>query len=118
MAGPGLTLRKVLAAASESDGVCWGWETYGAALFQHQGTACPCHTAKLSQPHLCAGQFRGATPSCPGSLLQEYEDRHPYLQLHSFPHVPAQLGTQPLAPADGVAGHKCLMKQSGVICLG
>lgn len=58
------------------------------------------------------------TPSCPGSLLQEYEDRHPYLQLHSFPHVPAQLGTQPLAPADGVAGHKCLMKQSGVICLG
>lgn len=34
------------------------------------------------------------------------------------PRAPSQLGTRPRAPADGVAGRKCLMKRSGVICLG
>lgn len=39
------------------------------ALFQYQGTACPSHTARLSQPHLCAGQFSEAAPSSQSPIL-------------------------------------------------
>lgn len=66
------------------------------------------------------GQLRGAGDAAGhGNTVQRLWGQAPRgSSCTASPRAPSQLGTRPRAPADGVAGRKCLMKRSGVICLG